>query len=69
MGNEEWGRGEQFNYDESGGWGTGTVTSGDEEKEWMMSFFTGTVTEIKSGHTQWSCSMARPINATRDYLW
>lgn len=45
--------GEQFNYDEGGGGEMRTVTSGDQEKKnGMMSFFTGTVTEMKSGHTQ-----------------
>lgn len=34
----------------------------------MMSFFTGTVTEMKSGHTQWSCSMPATVSVTRDYF-
>lgn len=34
----------------------------------MMSFFTGTVTEMKSGHTQWSCSVPATISVTRDYF-
>lgn len=33
-----------------------------------MSFFTGTVTEMKSGHTQWSCSVPATISVIRDYF-
>lgn len=61
--------GEQFNYDEGGGGEMRTVTSGDQEKKnGMMSFFTGTVTEMKSGHTQWSCSMPGTMSVTRDHF-
>ena len=28
------GGGKQLNYEEPGDWGLGTVTSGDQEKEW-----------------------------------
>lgn len=34
----------------------------------MMSFFTETVSEMKSGHTQCRCSMPRTISVTRDYF-
>lgn len=69
MRSAEWEGGEQLNYDKSGGGEMGTVTSGDQgKKNGMMSFFTGTITEMKSGHTQWSCSMPGAVSVRRDYF-
>lgn len=51
----------------AGGRGQAQVTI-RKKKNRMMSFFTGTFAEMKSGHTQWSCSMPRPISVTRDYF-
>lgn len=61
----EWG-GEQFNYGEDGARGQGHKWR-PRKKEGMMSFFTGTVTEMKSGHTQRSCSLPGTISVTGDY--